>query len=329
VLSISNDTIICRGDTIQLKAEGSPVLTWSPSSGISCTGCASPLAYPLKDQYYKLKGTDDAGCSTEDSVLVKVVQPLRISVSPQTALICIGKKVQLTAAGAANYLWSPSLGLNAINSATPIASPVSNTTYTVIGYDSLKCFIDSAVTSIRVLGHPTVDLGPDLVVSAGSSKTFAPRVSPDVTNYWWTPSAGLSCSTCPNPVFTASTNTSIVLRVANAGGCSSSDTLKVIVSCNNSNVFVPNTFTPNGDGINDIFYLRGSGSFSVRYFRVFNRWGETVFEKKNISVENPSLGWNGIYNGKRADGGVYTYYIEVLCPGGEVLKYIGNVSLIQ
>jgi len=101
------------------------------------------------------------------------------------------------------------------------------------------------------------------------------------------------------------------------------------VICTGQNFFVPNTFSPNGDGSNDVFYLRGTGIFRVKTLRIFNRWGEVVFENREVPVNNPGSGWNGNYKGKPAQSDVYIYQLEILCANGELIKYSGNIALIR
>ena len=81
--------------------------------------------------------------------------------------------------------------------------------------------------------------------------------------------------------------------------------------------------------MNDVFYLRGSGLFRINSLMIFNRWGEIVFEKKNLSINDPLGGWDGSHNGKKAKPDVYIYQIEIVCENGETIKYAGNVALIQ
>lgn len=326
---VSRDTTICLGDSITLSASNGASYKWSSTTPtISCLDCATPTVYPKTTQYYKVVSTTTTGCQSTDSVLVKVLQPYKLSVTNNN-IVCLGQKVQLKASGAPMYMWSPSATLSAINIADPFANPVINTTYKVIGYDSLGCFTDSAFAVVNVVTAPTVDLGPDLTLAAGATKLLSPIVSSDVVKYAWSPSLGLSCTNCATPVLTAFGNYTYVLKVSNAGNCSAQDSLKVITSCNNTQVYIPNTFSPNGDGTNDIFYPRGTGSFIVNYMKIYNRWGETVFEKKYVPVNNPSSGWTGMFNGKPAASGVYTYYLEVICTDSQILKYFGNLTLIQ
>jgi len=91
---------------------------------------------------------------------------------------------------------------------------------------------------------------------------------------------------------------------------------------------MPNTFSPNNDGSNDAFYPRGKGLYSIKTLRIFNRWGEIVFEKKDFPVNSPSSGWDGTYKGKKPQPDVYVYQVEVICDNGELIKLDGNIALI-
>jgi len=104
--------------------------------------------------------------------------------------------------------------------------------------------------------------------------------------------------------------------------------IQVIVLCQNSNLFIPNTFSPNGDGKNDVFYPRGIGLGKVKFLRVFNRWGQPVFERMNFQVNDPLSGWDGTFHGKKALPDVYVFQAEIFCGNGEIITLNGNVSLI-
>jgi gliding motility-associated-like protein len=102
----------------------------------------------------------------------------------------------------------------------------------------------------------------------------------------------------------------------------------VHVICNNANVFIPNTFSPDGNGINDIFYPRGSGLFTIRALRIFNRWGALVFQKNNLVPNDAKAGWDGNYNGKKLQPDVFVYQVDVVCSNGSILSYKGNITLM-
>ena len=102
-----------------------------------------------------------------------------------------------------------------------------------------------------------------------------------------------------------------------------------MVVCGDKNLFLPNTFSPNGDGSNERFYPRGGGLFQVKYLRIFNRWGEQIFEKTNFAGNQSSEGWDGTYKGKPAASDVYVYIIEIVCSNSESFQYKGNIMLLR
>ena len=99
--------------------------------------------------------------------------------------------------------------------------------------------------------------------------------------------------------------------------------------CNNANIFVPNTFSPNGDGANDIFYPRGSGIFKIKNLKVYNRWGQIVFERSNVNANDASEGWNGSYKGEKLPPDIFVYVLEVVCENNTTLIFKGNIALIK
>jgi gliding motility-associated-like protein len=99
--------------------------------------------------------------------------------------------------------------------------------------------------------------------------------------------------------------------------------------CGKENVFIPNTFSPNGDGRNEVFYPKGTGLFRIKSMRIFNRWGEIVFEKKEFTPNDPSAGWNGMFKGKAASPDVYIYTMEILCENNSIIPFKGNVTLLR
>ena len=105
---------------------------------------------------------------------------------------------------------------------------------------------------------------------------------------------GLNCNNCPAPVAKPNITTTYTITVKNNGGCSAEDNVTVLATCNSENIFIPNTFSPNGDGVNDIFYPRGTGLNRIRGMKIFNRWGELVFEKSNFYANDPLSGWDGL-----------------------------------
>jgi gliding motility-associated-like protein len=330
VLQSTPDTTICEATKASLIASGGSSYAWSSTNpaSLSCTTCSNPVVSPLVNSQYYIKATAVNGCFAYDTINVSVLKKYTLSATSGFN-VCMGSSVQFKASGAPAYMWSPSTGLSAVNIPNPLATPLITTRYKVVGYDSLGCFTDSVIVTANVFNYPTVNIGPDISTTVGNVITLNPTVSSDVVTYSWSPTVDLSCSNCGSPTFVTRENRTYVLKVTNIGGCSASDTINIIVTCNGSSVFIPNTFSPNADGENDVFYPRGKGIYTIAAFRIFNRWGEVVFDKRNVAPNDASAGWNGTYKGRLAESGVYTYYIEVICNNNQLLKYLGNINLIQ
>jgi gliding motility-associated-like protein len=243
--------------------------------------------------------------------------------------LCLGRSANLNASGADTYVWSPKTGLNNSTIPNPIATPTETTKYMVVGSDSKGCFKDTGYVPLKVYPIPTVNAGTDKSINVGQTLDLDPVLSSDVTNVTWTPTSGIFRNRFPGITVKPPQTTEYTVEATNIGGCKARDKVTVYVLCNNANVFIPNTFSPNGDGANDIFYPRGTGLFSIRNLRIFNRWGEIVFEKGNFQANDASAGWDGTYKGKKLDPDVFVYTIDILCDNNTILTYKGNVALIQ
>jgi gliding motility-associated-like protein len=324
------DTAVCVGGSVVLQGTGAESYIWvSPDNSLSCYNCQNPIATPATTTTYILTGYTTFGCTTSDTVVVNVVQPQNVTVSSPADSICIGQSVQLKASGETSYLWTPATGLNSPNISNPIASPDTTTIYQVIGTDYKSCFADTQSVKINVFDYPTIHAGPDVTIAPGSSYQINASGSSDINAIVWSPPAGLSCTTCLTPVATPILTTTYIVKATNNGGCSASDSITIIVLCGNNNLFVPNTFSPNGDGMNDVFYVRGTGLSRIQSMLIFNRWGQVVFEKKDFPANDPAVGWDGTINGKPAPVDVYVYTIEVICNNSQIVPYHGNVALIR
>jgi len=330
VVGASNDRLICLGQSTLLFANGATRYLWSPTGTLSCSDCASPVATPSITTNYSVTGYNDFGCFSSDSVLITVAQPFDITVSAPDS-ICIGSGMQLQASGANRYVWSPASGLSAADIASPFARPTLSTTYRVIGLDGVNCFTDTAFVRVGVGPIPTLDLGSGGLVVAGSRVNLNARITGGpIRDYIWSPSTNLlSCSDCPNPVVTVDNDIDYRLTIRNFYGCEASDTIKFRIVCQQDQVYIPNAFSPDGDGINDVLYVMGKGVARVKSFRIFNRFGQVVFDRANLDINDPSSGWDGRIGGVPASPDVYVFTAEVLCTGGTTYQYKGNVTLFR
>ena len=142
--------------------------------------------------------------------------------------------------------------------------------------------------------------------------------------FLWTPSTGLSNPDIANPVAILTENQQYVLKVQSASGCSATDTIDVIVYKVNPGLYVPNAFTPNGDGLNDVFRPIPIGMKSIRYFKVFNRQGQLIF---STTLQNK--GWDGTFKGKPQDTGVFVWIVEGVDYQDKLIFQKGSVTLVR
>lgn len=328
-ITTSPDLNLCKGNTTQLNVSGALTYQWTPTIGLSCTTCFNPFANPITSTVYTVTGTNAAGCSNSRSIIITVIQPTNITVSPD-AKICIGQTVNLLAVGATNYLWDNAQTLTSTTISNPTANPTVTTVYTVIGYDSYNCFADTAYVQVGVGRYPTVNLGSDVTLATGTNLPLTTVITNGpITQWLWNPATDLSCSTCPLPIATIKKDITYRVKVTTEYGCSASDTINIKTFCEAAQVFIPKAFTPDGDGLNDILMVRGTGIASVKYFRIFNRWGELIFERNNFAPNNPTYGWDGKIRGIVGPPDVFVYTAEVICENGSSYTYKGNTASLK
>lgn len=188
---------------------------------------------------------------------------------------------------------------------------------------------DTAIKNILVHPLPVVTMPSTITMQVGFPVSIPADYSSNVISWTWSPSSTLNCGDCPQPVTNPKFDTKYQVAFVDSNGCKNTGQVQVIVICKNANVFVPNTFSPNGDGNNDVFYVRGKGLDRVKNLRIYNRWGEIVFEQQNFPVNDPMYGWNGTYKGSKPVPGVYVYQVEVFCDNSQIIHFEGNVALIQ
>jgi gliding motility-associated-like protein len=328
VVNAGENTIVCEKKAATLEATGADTYSWSPATGLSCTNCASPVAAPDSNIVYQVRGASIFGCKAGDSVIISVKHPFKMQIGSGDTL-CKGESFHLLAKNADVYEWTPATGLDNSHIRSPLAKPSQTTDYQVIGTDEKGCFYDTAVVKLTVYPFPVIDAGEDKTIGVGSSVQLNAKISKDATVIQWQPSVGLSCVNCANPVANPKKTTSYRLMAINEGGCINKDELTIFVVCNNGNIFLPNTFSPNGSGTNDVFYPRGTGLYNIKTLKIFNRWGEQVFNATDFKANDVSKGWNGVYKGKQAPNDVYVYFVEVICENNALLTYSGNIALIR
>lgn len=330
IISISpSSALVCKTNGIQLQATGAAVYAWSPVDGLNNAAISSPLALPATTTNYTVKGTDINGCIGTATTTVTVPKPFAMNVT-ENFDVCKGSSVQINATGADTYKWiNTTTGLNGTQVANPVATPLASTVYTVVGYDQYKCYSDTAKVNVMVRPLPSVNAGADIEVVYGSENKLSPIAGNDVVRWSWAPSDFLSCTNCPSPVSKPYTPMEYVVSVYNSYNCMAKDTIRIKATCTEGGVYIPTAFTPDQDGKNDLFTINGSGISIIRSLRIYNRWGEIIFEKKDFYPNSSINAWDGRYKGVDAPAGTYVYFAEMECNIGETFTRKGTVTLIR
>ncbi len=324
VITKTADTTICNNSSIQLNASGGTSYAWSPAATLNNATIANPVATPTAQvtKYIVTVTNNNVNtCSNTDSVKITLRPAPVFTVSPPKST-CLGTAVQLSAAGGDTYLWNPANLVSNAAIPNPSSTATSTTNYSVTITES-NCNVSATLFT-------TVTVNPLPVVNASRSNDidcsieFANLLASGATQYTWSPATGLSSNSIYNPVAKPTATTQYTVTGNNSFGCSDSDTVTVAVNKTGaSSYFMPNSFTPNGDGKNDCFGIKYWGIIEQLEFFIYNRYGEKVFY-----TNDPNKCWDGLYKSKRPEPGNYVYYIKAKTACGNVEKK-GNVILIR
>ena len=326
----SDKTQVCRGEDVQLFASGGSgagIYSWTPEDGLSDPNIANPMVQPQQTTTYVVT-INEVGCSATDSIEVIVDPTPEVSFIQDPGSGCEGMRVNLseTVEGAISWSWDFGDGISAgqVSNPTHVYENAGeyNITLSAVGDNGCTASFTGPTISVFPKGIANFTSAPDTGVSA-----FLPNVTIDFTDqsvnavsYQWDFGDG-NTSTEANPRhnYTEPGNYTVTLIIFDEGGCP--DTLaRGLYNVLSPELFIPNVFSPNDDGVNDAFVIRylGSEPFSME---VFDRWGRRMFETP-VFTEN---GWNGrTSDGSLASEGVYYYVITV----GEE-SYKGNVTLLR
>jgi gliding motility-associated-like protein len=231
-----------------------------------------------------------------------------------------------------NVYVSLAAGSGSVQEWTPAYSPAS-TTYTPLTtglYSAVVTDINNCTATtntIEIDSLPVIPSGQTFYISPGQNQVIDPQVSGDVVSYVWSPAIGLSDATIQNPVANPSKTTDYTLTVFSKEGCQATSNIIVKVA---AKISLPNAFTPNGDGKNDIFYILGGlEGMIVEDFSIFDRWGQRIFQINNVLPGDPAFGWNGTYKGSPEPAGAYVYMVTIKSGDHTTQIYKGTVVLIR
>lgn len=326
VVAISTQTVVqptispggtidlCFGETIQLTSD-EPIEQWLlngveiPDSNTQEWLASEPGVYTA------VSGFGDCAL-TSNSVVVTVGEPIDVTISQSEEAPCEGETIELTATGSGfdALIWST----GTIGSSITVSQSGN---YSVTAVNVQLCSIDETQV-VSFIPLPMANAGPDVFNVCGSGTLIAAQVSGGLIS--WFPDEGLDNPTIAQPFANPLETTTYVLTVS-IGDCVSSDEVTVISDC--SSLTVPNVFTPNGDGTNDLLELLAAGVVEFE-LRIYNRWGQLVFESTS-----PEKQWDGRTNGEELPSGTYYYTLraidftgrDIVAPG----QSSGHITLLR
>ncbi|MEY3052407.1 MAG: hypothetical protein RLY31_2192 [Bacteroidota bacterium] len=337
-------TLTCKEGETEARLGGSGTAVganityaWSSLAGDFPGAGGEPEPLVSEAGTYVLTVSDTVlGCSTTDTVSVESSQEIPVPEVVIRPVSCYGKEdgfltVTAVDGGEAPYLYA--LNGGAYSSEAEFG-PLAPGEYVVSVMDAAGCeqSLTIDITQPQALdvelvvyveGDGVIRLGDSVQLAA---QTNVPTDSLDLID--WEPDSLLSCDGCPAP-FAHPLQTTTFTVTVEANGCSDSDQRTLFVR-REIPLYLPNAFSPNGDGINDIFMVQAGGQVDrIRSFLIFDRWGETVFQYFDFPPNDPDYGWTGEYRGRVVNMDVYTWFVEVLFPDGtsEILE--GDVTVIR
>ena len=318
--------VTCQGVGVTLPVTSNGAgFSWTPAGGLSSTTVADPVAQPSSTTTFTVTAT--LGVCTKTANVPVTVLPAPVAVAGVSDTICPGQSAQLQGSGGIQYQWSPATYLSDSTSAGPmVEQPASTVTYhlTVTGANGCSS-VDSAATTVVVSLPPKVFAGDDTSVVIGQTLQLN-AVDVDgsgFTSYAWSPAQGLSNPDIADPTTVVTTDMTYTVVATSPSGCSAKGTI-VIGASTKADIIVPNAFTPDNGGRNGILKVNAFGIQSLKYFRVYNRWGQLVF-----ATSDAGDGWNGSIGGQQGPTGAYVWMAAGIDYLGRPVQREGTVILIR
>lgn len=312
-LSIENLSIPPGIDNIIVKAE-----IYNAEDGIyKNQAVLSNLPTELGGETFS---DDPSTLTIGDSTFFEVIS-LNINPENGSASICNGEVITLETTEYANaaYLWNDGSTDNELD--------VNEEGWYYVEVDNgCQQFIDSIFVSENDL---EVILGEDLEIELGDSIQIISSYTEGASLQWEDPLANsLSCFTCGDPFAMPFFDVEYLLTATNEGGCI--DTADIVIKVlKDRKIYIPNAFSPNADGINDLFYIQGKGFGKINNLSIYDRWGQQVFFTDSGQINDTSIAWDGMHKGKKLDPAVFVYYAEIEFLDGVQMLYKGDLSLIK
>jgi gliding motility-associated-like protein len=296
----------CTGDTLYLIANDGVLFSWTGPMNFSSTDQFPfiPFAGAGNNGTYYVTVTSAKGCTSKDSTIASLsIKPTANAGNDQE--ICEGTSTQLNGMGSGSitsYEWSPPAGLSDPHITNPVASPSDTAWYTFTVANN-QCKVSDSLL-IMVDKSPSADAGPDKVIIKGQSVTLNGFASGTDVTYMWAPNISITGAVTLTPVVNPSVNQTYALNVFSNKGCgTATDSVLVKVY---QQVYIPNAFTPNGDGVNDTWFIETLQAYPGADVKVYNRYGQIVFDN-----HGKNIWWDGTFKGMLLTSGAYVYIIDL------------------
>ncbi|MEO5995646.1 MAG: gliding motility-associated C-terminal domain-containing protein [Chitinophagaceae bacterium] len=324
-LQVMNDTTICKGDTVQLLITSDGFkYSWSPVSQVINPSLKNASVVSLVNTSYQVTAAI-GGCTASARIAVNPVPYPLVNAGVDTT-ICYRSFAQLNGTmNGISFTWSPVSTLINANLLNPAARPTATTKYVLYAYDNKGCpkaGTDTVVVTVLPQIHPFAGRDTSVVVSQSLQLHATGGV-----DYLWLPATGLSANNIADPLALYNMpfgGLKYKLLVYNQSHCVDSAFMEVNVFKTLPSVFVPNAFSPNGDGSNDLLRPIAVGMHLLEYFNVYNRWGQMVYSS---GINN--TGWDGSQAGKPQDPGKFVWVVKAIDYTGKAYFQKGTVLLVR
>ena len=320
IVTAGLDTTICTNEVLTFPATavnngGYPLsYSWTPTTGLNVPTALNPTITVTSEITYYLTAypTQYPQCiSNTDSIVIHLDTNMTIPYVIGDSVVCVGEEAYLEVVGAQSVMWPDStLG------PTTNFIPVTDTLVTINSTN--ECGPYPINVNVTVNQPPVTSSSMDTTIAVEQSVTL---IVDSGYNYIWQPSLYLTCSTCDSTTSTPLEDITYYVEFTDSNGCKTMDTITISVEY--FPVFIPNGFSPNNDGYNDLLLVRGSGIQSI-YLQIFDRYGNLIYETKDIRE-----GWDGKYKGKDLNSGVYIYNLEVQYTNNKIEQKKGTITLFR
>ena len=325
-LNAGTDPVICEGkSTILNVVSNAANYSWTPSTALNNSASKTPTTSTVSTTQYIVTATTGI-CQQKDTVTV-FVNPAPAANAGPDKTICFAQTATLNGSGGIQYTWTPATYLNNPLIAAPSTGSLAiGISYALSVTDNNGCVsLKNDTVQITVLPQAVVYAGRDTTLAIGQPlKLSATDINnTGFTQYQWTPSYGLDNPFSASPITILDKEILYNVTASNSIGCAATDNIKIKVY-RGPDIYVPNAFTPDGNGTNDILKAIPVGLREFHYFRIYNRWGNIVF-----SSTNPANGWDGKNAGAKPLADSYIWIAEGVDYKGNIIQRKGTVIIIQ